>query len=189
MIDTCEFSHARTSRRVIARRAWSQWECTDAMHRSKPARKSGGQSTPPSGPMVNSVPQPQPEPPWPVQPPRGRLDHFIQSGHSVGEGGVGVKIPANVPLGHQVRELVGERGVDLAPVLAQQRRDPGRPGRAYTSCSVRDTISSPYSTSNRPHSDSLSWLRMASSRVRMLWALEPVKYCNARSCRESGVRR
>ena len=55
----------------------------------------------------------------------------------------------------------------------------GRPSRSYTSSSVRDTISSPVSASNRPYSESFSPWRTAISRIRMLCALEPVKYCSA----------
>ena len=44
------------------------------------------------------------------------------------------------------------------------------PSLRYTSSSVRDTISSPEATSNRPYSDSFSFIRTAISRVRTLCA-------------------
>ena len=56
MTFTYGFSHATTNRRVISARGWSKWLCTEATHRSNPARKSAGQSTEPSGAMFSSVP-------------------------------------------------------------------------------------------------------------------------------------
>ena len=53
---TCGFSQAATNRRVISARGCSKWECTEATHRSNPAKKSASQSTEPSGPMFSSVP-------------------------------------------------------------------------------------------------------------------------------------
>ncbi len=50
------FSHAVTKRRVISARGWSKLECTEATHRSNPAKKSSSQSTDPSGAMLSSVP-------------------------------------------------------------------------------------------------------------------------------------
>ncbi len=52
----------------------------------------------------------------------------------------------------------------------------GSPSRAYTSSSVRDATGSPLSASNTPYSDSFSPRRTAIVRVRMLCALDPVKY-------------
>ena len=56
----------------------------------------------------------------------GGGEHLLQCGHSVGQRRVGVQVAADVLDGHQVGQGAGQRGVDLAPVLAQRRRDPGQ---------------------------------------------------------------
>ena len=53
---TYGFSQALTNRRVISAAVWVKCECTEATQMSNPARKSGAQSTPPSGSMFSSVP-------------------------------------------------------------------------------------------------------------------------------------
>ena len=54
---------------------------------------------------------------------------------------------------------------------------------------MRDTISSPVSASNRPYSDSLSFLRTAICRTATLCAADPVKYCSAAPQVSSGTTR
>ena len=104
MMLTYGFSQAATNRRVISARGWSKLECTEATHRSNPARKSPSQSTDPSGAMLSSVPC-------------SSSSGAVEGPHLVA---LGQHLLVGHPLEEQVRRVVGDRVVLVPP--------PGRRG-------------------------------------------------------------
>ena len=55
------------------------------------------------------------------------LEHLLDGLFAVGPGGVHLEVAADVLERDELRQLPGERRLDLTPVLAQLRSDPGQP--------------------------------------------------------------
>ena len=89
---------------------------------------------------------------------------------------MGVQVAARSASGHDLRQLAREGRLDLSSILAKRRLDV-RQAESFVDLllGLGDAISPSVSTSNRPYSFSLRPLRTAISRIRTLWAFEPVK--------------
>ena len=108
------------------------------------------------------------------------LGHFFERRAAVGFGGVHVQIATDVGQFDQLRQTAFERGLDLAAIFAQFRRNP-RQGRARDRFPPRFRPRRARSSSSRnsPYSFSVSPSFSARLRSTMLCSLLPVKYCSA----------
>ena len=107
---------------------------------------------------------------------RGGLQHLVERGQPVGQVRVRVQVAAEVLELQDLRQLAGDRRLDLAAILPERRLDVRQPeplvdlllglGREQVSRLRRRTA--------RTRSAS-GPARTASSRIRTLCALEPVK--------------